>query len=302
MSHPQNGAGTALATPGPGLDDEPDPEAFHGPELVIEPTPGWRAVDLGELVRHADMLRFMIWRDIRGRYAQSALGIGWAVVQPLATALIFTVVFGRVAGVSSDGSPYALFVYCGLVPWTYFSAALTSAATSLTLNASMLSKIYFPRLILPLAAAVGKLVDLAIASVVLVGFLAWFGVVPSPVAVVAVPALLAMLVLAVLGLGLWLSSLAVQYRDVAYSLTFGIQLLMYVSPVVYSAQKVPAAYRPLYGLNPVAGVVEGLRAVLLGSHPFPWDLVGPGLATTLVLLVTGLFYFRRAERLFADVA
>jgi lipopolysaccharide transport system permease protein len=305
VDHSSNGNGgvaASLVEPRPGPEPARPGRRPEPDELVIEPTPGWRPVDLAELARHGDMLWFMIRRDIRGRYAQSALGVGWAVIQPLATALIFTVVFGRVAGIKFGNSAYPLAVFCGLVPWTYFANALNSAATSLTLNARMLSKIYFPRLVLPLTAVLGKLLDLAIALVVLAGFLAWYRVMPGPWALVLAPALLALLVLAVLGLGLWLSALAVQYRDVAYGLTFAIQLLMYLSPVVYPAEKVPAAYRLLYGLNPMAGIIEGFRAALIGSGPIPWDLIVPGAAVTLALVVSGLFYFRRAERLFADVA
>jgi lipopolysaccharide transport system permease protein len=271
------------------------------PLLIIEPSSAWRFVNWRELVRYRDLLRFLTWRGIKGRYAQSALGIGWAVVQPMATALVFTVVFGRLAGVASDGLPYMLFAFCGLVPWTYFSAAMTAAANSLTTNANMLSKVYFPRLIFPLAEIAAKLVDLAVASAVLVLVLVWYQILPGA-GLAMLPVLLLIMLATALGMGLWLSALAVQYRDVAYGLNFAVQLMMYLSPVVYPASNVPEAYRWLYGLNPMAGVIEGFRAALLATPDMPWDLLLPGSLVAAALLITGVFFFRRMERLFADVA
>jgi lipopolysaccharide transport system permease protein len=216
--------------------------------------------------------------------------------------VIFTVVFGRLVGVESDGVPYPLFAFCGMVVWTYFSNALREAVESLTRYTAMLSKIYFPRLILPLSAVIGKLLDLAVVSLLFVPTMMYYGYAPRPEAIVAVPALIIVLVLATLGLGLWLSALAVQYRDVSHALVFAIQTLMYVSPVVYSDRIVPDRFRILYGLNPVAGVIAGLRASVLGTGPMPWDLVIPGTVTAVFLAVSGLYYFRSRERLFADVA
>jgi lipopolysaccharide transport system permease protein len=270
------------------------------PEIVIEPRSGWQLVDWRELRDYRDLLRYLIRREVRGRYAQSALGLGWTFIQPVATAVVFTVVFGRLAGVSSDGTPYGLFAFCGLVLWTYFSGALLAAVNSLTQNSALIDKVYFPRLILPLSAVVAKLVDLAITGVLLMAMMAWYEVIPGP-AVVLLPALLAIMVLATLGAGLWLGALAVQYRDVAYGLGFAVQILMYVSPVIYPASLIPGRYRPLYGLNPMAGVIEGTRAALFGRTPLPWDLILPGGATTILLLVIGSLYFRRRERIFADV-
>jgi lipopolysaccharide transport system permease protein len=300
---PAHGDGPLRADPRPGGRQVADPRRDVGagpPEIVIEARSDWRLVDWRELREHRDLLRYLIRREVRGRYAQSALGFGWTFVQPVVTTLVFAVVFGRLAGVRSDGRPYVLFAFCGLVLWTYHSGALLAAVNSLTQNATMLDKVYFPRLILPLSAVAAKLIDLAVTGVLLAAMMAWYGVVPGP-AVVLLPALLALMVLATLGAGLWLGALAVQYRDVAYGLGFAVQVLMYLSPVIYPASLIPTRYRTLYGLNPMAGVIEGTRAALLGVPPVPWDLILPGAATTALLLVSGLLYFHRRERIFADV-
>jgi lipopolysaccharide transport system permease protein len=271
-------------------------------DLVLESRTGWRAVDFGELYRHRDLLIHWTWRNLKARHAQSALGISWAIIQPVVNTLIFTVVFGRLVGVDSDGVPYPLFAFCGMVIWTFFSNALREAVESLTRYTAMLSKIYFPRLVLPLSAVIGKLLDLAVVSLLFIPAMLYFGYIPRPEAIVMVPALLAVLFLATLGLGLWLSALAIQYRDVSHALVFAIQALMYVSPIVYSERIVPDRFRILYGLNPVAGVVGGIRAVVLGTGPTPWNLIVPGTLTAVFLAVSGLYYFRSRERLFADVA
>jgi lipopolysaccharide transport system permease protein len=271
-------------------------------DVVIEPRLGWRAVDFGELYRHRDLFTHWTLRNLKARHAQSALGIAWAVIQPVVNTAIFTVVFGTLVGITSDGVPYPLFALVGMVIWTYFSNAVREGVDSLTRYTNMLSKIYFPRLILPLSAVLGKLLELAVASLLVIPAMIWYGIAPRPEAIVLVPALVLVLVLTCLGVGLWLSALAVQYRDVAYALAFCIQAMMYVSPVVYSDRLVPDRYRILYGLNPVAGVIGGTRAVLLRTGPLPWDLIVPGAVTALVLAVSGLYYFRSRERLFADVA
>jgi lipopolysaccharide transport system permease protein len=272
------------------------------PELIIEPRPGWRALDLGEIARYRDLFYFLTWRGIKARYAQSVLGVGWAVVQPVVSMLVFTVIFGRLARMDSDGRPYALFAFCGLVPWTFFANALQGATQGMTHGAQMLTKIYFPRPILPASAVTSRLVDLSITLTLLLAMLAVFRVWPRAEAVVLLPMLIVVLYMAALGVGLWLAALAVQYRDVAYAMPFTIQILMYLSPVVYPLTKVPARYQWLYGLNPMAGVIGGFRAVLLGSTPIPWPLIAESAAVSLALLVGGALYFRRMERLFADVA
>jgi lipopolysaccharide transport system permease protein len=271
-------------------------------DLILESRPGWRAIDFAELYSHRDLLLYWTWRNFKARHAQSALGIGWAVLQPVVSTLIFTVVFGIMVGIRSDGVPYPLFVLCGMVIWTYFSSTLREAVESLTSYTGILTKIYFPRLILPLSSVLGKLVDLAVIFLLFIPVMLWYRVTPRIEAIVVVPSLVLVLILATLGLALWLSALAVQYRDVSHSLAFCIQALMYFSPVVYSDSMVPARFRIIYGLNPVAGVIGGVRAAVLGTGGMPWDLIIPGTAVAVLLAVSGAFYFRSRERLFADVA
>lgn len=270
-------------------------------ELLIEPRSGWRSIDWRELYEYRDMLRFLTLRSIKTRYSQSVIGIGWAVIQPLFSMLVFTVVFGRLAKVSADGVPYALFSFAGLVPWTYFANALSDSTGSLISNAGMLNKVYFPRLILPLSAVAAKLVDFFIAFIVLVALMAVYGVAPTR-AVIAIPLLLLIMVLAAAGAGMWLTALAIQYRDVSYAMNFFVQLLMYAAPVVYPASLVPAHFRLVYAINPMVGVIEGFRSALLGTRAFPWSMVGIGAATALFIVISGALYFRRKERIFADVA
>ena len=269
-------------------------------KTIIEAESHWMLVDWRELWRYRDLFLFLVWRDIKTRYAQSVLGIGWAILQPVFSMIVFTIVFGSLAKVSSDGVPYAIFSYTALVPWTYFSSALTGATGSLISSSSMLTKIYFPRLVIPLAPVLGKLVDFGIAMLILVGFMFWFRIVPTWDAL-ALPLLIVLMMLTASGLGMWLTALSVQYRDVNYAMSFVVQLLMYAAPVVYPASAVPDQFRLLYGLFPMAGVIEGFRSALLGTNPMPWDLIGVGSAVALVMFVSGALYFRRMERFFADV-
>jgi lipopolysaccharide transport system permease protein len=215
--------------------------------------------------------------------------------------IVFSIVFGRLAHVQSDGVPYAPFAFAALVPWTYFSNAVSEGAASLVGNANMISKIYFPRLILPLSLVAARLVDFAIALVILVVVMAWYRIAPRPT-VVILPLLVLLMMLTAAGLGLWLTALAVQYRDVNYAITFGMQLLMYAAPVVYPATLVPEHLQALYALNPMVGVIEGFRATLLGTRDVPWHFIGLGSASALAIAVSGAFYFARKERVFADVA
>lgn len=271
------------------------------PELVIESRSGWRSIDWGELYRYRDMFRFLTWRSIKTRYAQSVIGIGWAVIQPLFSMLVFTIVFGKLARVSSDGAPYALFSFAALVPWTYFANALTDSTASLIANSSMLSKVYFPRLILPLSAVTAKLVDFGIAMLMLFGLMIAYRVAPTS-AVIALPLLVLIMVTTAAGAGMWLTALAIQYRDVSYAMGFLVQLLMYAAPVVYPMSLVPAKYQEIYSINPMVGVIEGFRAALLGTRAMPWSSVAIGSVSALLLVVSGALYFRRKERVFADVA
>jgi homopolymeric O-antigen transport system permease protein len=276
------------------------------PVTVIEPSRGWVAVRFDELWEYRELLYFFVWRDVKVRYKQTLLGASWAVLQPLLTMLIFTVFFGRMAGIGSDGAPYPIFSYAGLLPWTFFSQGLGGSSNSLVGAANLLKKVYFPRLIVPLSAVLGGLVDFAVAFLVLVGMMAWYGVRPG-MEVLLLPLLLLLATGAALGTGLWLSALNVEYRDVRYVMPFFIQLLLFVTPVIYPAGKVTAKLEAmglpgwLYGLNPMAGVIHGFRWALLGSELRPWGLLAAGSAVTVLLLAGGLLYFRRMERTFADV-
>ena len=268
---------------------------------IIEPTPGWKAIDFKELYRYRDMLRFLTWRSIKVLYAQSAIGIGWAVIQPLFSMLIFTVVFGWFAKIDSNGVPYSLFSLAALVPWTYFSNALLEAGNSLVSQSQMLSKVYFPRLVLPLSGVLAKLVDFCIAMLMLLGLMLVYQVFPTWNCLF-LPLLILIMLASALGIGLWLTAMAIQYRDIKHALSFVVQLAMYASPVIYSASIIPVRFRYLYAINPMVGVIEGFRSALLGTGPMPWDLIAIGSASATVFLVSGLFYFRRQERVFSDVA
>lgn len=267
---------------------------------IIQASKGWKIIDFEELWRYKDLLYFLTVRGIKARYAQSILGIGWAIIQPLFTTLVFTVVFGGLAKVDSDGMPYILFSYLALWPWNYFSGTLNESANSLIANAGMISKVYFPRLILPLAAIFSKLLDFIISFIVLLVLLIYFKVMPG-IGIIWLPILLIQLLMTSLGIGMILSAMAVQYRDVKYALGFIVQLLLYGAPVVYSTTAVPEQYQFLYSLNPMVGVIEGIRAMFL-SRPMPWDWIWPGSIVAIIFFVFGLFYFRRMEKVFADVA
>ena len=273
---------------------------FSGPETVIEPKPGWRFVNLRELWEYRDLFYFLVWRDIKARYAQSVLGVGWAVIQPVFTMIVFTIIFGKLARIGSDGVPYAIFSFTALVPWIYFSNSLTESTGSLISASNMLGKVYFPRLIIPITPLVSKLVDFGIALLLLFGLMAWFKTIPT-IWALTLPLLIMLMMLTAAGLGMWLTALAIQYRDIKYGMNFAMRLLMYAAPVVYPASLIPQKYRLLYGLNPMAGVIEGFRAALLGSRPMPWDLITVGSIMAIVFAVTGALYFRRMERIFADV-
>lgn len=268
---------------------------------VIEPRGGWRLLDFRELWRNRELLWVLTLRDIKVKYAQSALGVSWAIIQPVMFMLVFNVVFGNMAGIDSDGQPYAVFSFAALVPWTFFSQALIDSTNSLVSNANMMTKIYFPRIIMPMAAVAGKLVDFCISFLILIGLMVWFKSTPT-VWVVLLPGLVLLMILTALGLGTWLAALAVQYRDVKYGMTFLVQILMFAAPVVYPMSMVPEPFRAPYALNPMVGVIEGFRATLLGATAMPWLEIGIGTASALAIGIGGAMYFRRMERIFADVA
>jgi lipopolysaccharide transport system permease protein len=285
----------ARAAPaGPGL-------PRHLVHTVMEAKPGWRPVDLRELWQYRDLLWFLAVRDIKVRYKQTALGVAWAIIQPLFTMIVFYVFFGRLGNLGPSGVAYVPWSLAGLVPWTLFANGLSNASNSLVAEQRLLSKVYFPRLIVPTAAVLGGLVDFAIALGLLAVAMPFFHMHPGW-QVVTLPLFVLFAVVAALSVSLWLSALNVQYRDVRYTLSFLTQLWLFLTPVAYPSTKVPAAWRPLYGLNPMAGVVEGFRWALLGdSQPPPGPMMFVSVAITLLLLVGGLFYFRRMERGFADV-
>jgi lipopolysaccharide transport system permease protein len=283
----------------PGNYSEPSAATQH--ITIIERRSGWRLIDFRELYQFRDLFRFLVWRGIKVLYAQSAIGIGWAVIQPMFSMLVFTIVFGKLAKISSDGAPYAVFSLAGLVPWTYFSNALTEGTNSLVQNSSMISKVYFPRLVLPMAAVFAKLVDFSIAMLMLGTLLIWFGIVPTW-GVLAIPLLVLIMMLSAAGLGMWLTALAIQYRDVKHAMSFVVQLLMYACPVVYPTSLISPKYQLLYAMNPMVGVIEGFRAALLGTRTMPWDWIAVGALCSVFLFLSGALYFRSKERLFADVA
>jgi lipopolysaccharide transport system permease protein len=271
------------------------------PVRVYRPDRGFGFADLQHLWEYRDMFFFLVLRDIKVLYKQTVLGFGWAILRPVLAMIVFTVIFGRWAKIPSDGIPYPLFSYAALVPWTYVQTAMTASATSLVTGSRLVTKVYFPRVILPLVAIVSGLLDFVIAFAVVFVLMAYFGVAPNSY-LLALPILILTMTLFSAGVGLWLSSLAVKYRDVKFALPFVAQLLMYAAPVVWPTSLIPEQYRLAYGLYPMAGVIEGFRSALLGSVAFPWDLVGVGAAVSLVLFVTGLAFFHRFERYAADVA
>lgn len=276
--------------------DRPDSRVH----AVIQPPKGWAHLGFAELWQHRDLLYFLTWRDIKVRYTQALIGVGWAVIQPLMMMVIFTVFLGRLAKVPSDGIPYAVFALSGLVPWTYFANALSTATESLITSSNLVSKVYFPRLLMPFAALLSWLPDLAVASVLLVALMLIYGIVPAAT-VVLLPAFAFFAVLAAASVGTWLSALNVYYRDVRYAVPFVVQLWLFATPVVYPASLVPQQWRPLFGLNPMAGVVEGFRWAMFRGDAPSWALMLVSLGVTLALFFGGIFWFRRMEPRFADV-
>jgi len=265
----------------------------------IEPASGLRSIQLRELWAYRELLYFLVWRDIKVRYKQTALGAAWAVLQPLLTMGVFAIFLGRLAHVPSDGLPYPLFSFCGLVPWTFFATAVTSGAASVVGSQQLVSKVYFPRLLVPLAATMTPLVDFAIALATLGLMLAWYHVAPAA-AIVWLPALTLFAVVTAFAVSLWLSALMVAYRDVRYVVPFFIQFWMFATPIAYPASLVPDRWRLLYGLNPMTGVVEGFRWALVGGAA-PGSVLFASVVAVTLLLASGLLFFRRLEGTFADV-
>jgi len=288
-----------MSTPSePALPSAREPTAR--PVTRIAPARGWIPLDLQQLWVYRELLLFLAWRDVSIRYKQTVLGATWSIIQPLFAMVVFSLFFGRLAKVPSDGVPYPVFSYCALLPWTYFSTALISSSNSLVGSSHLITKVYFPRLVIPIASVLPAMIDFAIAFVVLIGMLLWYGIVPT-IAIVWLPAFLLLALITALAVGMWMSALNVEYRDIRYTLNFLVQFWMFASPVVYSTSMVPERWRALYGLNPMTGVIEGFRWALLGTGTRPGLYTAVSAAVTVLLLISGAFYFKRMERSFADV-
>ena len=270
------------------------------PTFRIRPTKGWAALNIGELWKYRDLLWILVERDIKLIYKQTALGIIWVVLQPLIAAVIFAVIFGRVAKLPSDGAPYLLFVFCGLTVWTYFSQALQRAGNSLVRSSHLISKVYFPRLLIPLANTLGALVDFVVVLMVLFVLMAIYGV-PFTFRLAAIPGFLILMAFTATGVALLFSALSVKYRDCTYALPYFVQVWMYASPVVYPISMVPAKWQPLFALNPAVGLIEGFRWAVLGRGALEGSILSLTIIVSLLALFIGAFFFRRAERGFADI-
>lgn len=268
--------------------------------LRIEPSHGWRDLGLGELWEYRELLYFFILRDIKVKYKQTVLGVVWAIIQPLFTMVVFSLIFGKLAKIPSDGVPYAIFSYTALVPWIFFANGLNQASASLVGGGTLIKRIYFPRLIVPMSAVLSGTVDFLLAFLILLVMMAYFGMTPT-VAIVWLPLLLLLAFGTSLGVGLWMSAMNAQFRDVRYALGFIVQLWLYATPVAYPTSIIPEKWRMLYALNPMAGVVEGFRWALLGTDTAPGPMLLVSTLAAMALLTSGAFYFRRMEKTFADV-
>ena len=276
---------------------EPRHESTSG--FRIEPAKGWTALGIRELWEYRELLYFLTWRDIKVRYKQTALGAAWAIIQPFFMMVVFSLFFGRLAGIPSDGFPYPVFAFCGLLPWQLFAHALTESSNSLVGSQHLITKVYFPRLVIPLSAVLGGLLDFAIAAVILLLMMLYFGIVPGW-ALITLPAFVFLALLTALAVGLWLSALNVRYRDVRYTINFLVQFWLFMTPVAYPSSLIPEKYRAIYGLNPMAGVVEGFRWALLGKTGPPGPMLWVSVTVVAALLIGGLYYFSRIEGEFAD--
>ncbi len=266
---------------------------------VIKPKSGWQLIDFKELVKYRDLFYFMVWREIKVMYAQTIMGFSWALLQPLIQIVIFSVIFGKVAKLSTDGIPYFLFSTIAIIPWTYMSQAMMSSSQSLISNQNVLGKIYMPRLIFPLTYVLSKLVDFGISIIIIVATAVYYNVVPA-LNILLLPIFIILMMIIPASIGMWLSALAIRFRDVKFAMPFIIRMLIYSAPIVYSASAIPEKYRFIYSLNPIVGVIEGFRACILGL-PIPWMYVWPGMIVSFILLLTGALYFKKMEYVFVDV-
>ena len=289
----------SVADPVPQL-NLPQSTSADSPSFRIEPARGWTSIGFRELWQYRELLYFLTWRDVKVRYKQTALGAGWAIIQPFFMMVVFSLFFGRLAGIPSDGFPYPVFTFCGLLPWQLFAHALTESSNSLVGNQNLITKVYFPRLVIPIAAVLGGVIDFLIAFVILLLMMLYYGIVPGW-AILTLPGFLLLALMTALAVGLWLSALNAQYRDVRYTINFLIQFWLFATPVVYPSSLIPEKWRALYGLNPMAGVVEGFRWALLGKSEPPGLMLWVSISVVVLLLAGGLYYFRRMEQQFADV-
>ncbi|MCL4302449.1 MAG: ABC transporter permease [Anaerolineae bacterium] len=269
------------------------------PLTVIEPSPRWGALKITELWEYRELLYFLIWRDVKVRYKQTVLGAAWAVIQPFATMVVFSIFFGKLGKIPSDGIPYPVFAFTALLPWTFFANGLSQSSNSLVGSAHLITKVYFPRLVMPLSGVLAGLIDFVIAFVVLLGMMLFYGMEPTA-AVIWLPFFLLLALTTALGTGLWLSALNVQYRDIRYVVPFLTQFWLFATPIAYPSSLLSQPWRTLYGLNPMAGVVEGFRWALLDSSP-PGAMLAVSSGAAILLLISGLYYFQRMEKTFADV-
>ena len=266
---------------------------------IIKPRSGWQIIDIKELKDYRDLFFFLVWRDIKVLYAQTILGFSWAILQPLIQIVIFTIIFGKVARVSTDDIPYFLFSTVAIIPWTYMSQAMTQSSQSLVAGQKMLAKVYFPRIIFPMTPILARMVDFGISIVIIMVVMIYYRILPT-LNLLFLPLFLVMMMATPLGIGLWLSALAIRFRDVKHAMPFVVRMLIYTAPIVYSATAIPETYRFIYSLNPIVGVIEGFRSCLLGTA-VPWTYIWPGIISTFILLISGALYFRRMERVFVDV-
>lgn len=275
------------------------PEQFDTPVTVIEARSGWQLVNFEEFREYIDLFYFMVWREIKILYAQTVLGFSWAIFQPLLQIVIFTVVFGKVAKISTDGVPYVLFSTVAIIPWTYISQSVSQSSQSLVTGQGMLGKVYFPRLIFPFTPILAKLVDFGISVLIILGVCAYYRVSPTW-NLLLFPLLFVVMISTAAGMGMWSSALAIRFRDVKHAMPFAIRMLMYSAPIVYSASSIPEKYRIIYSLNPIVAITEGYRTCFLGT-PIPWQYMWPGIIFAQIILITGMLYFCRMERVFVDV-
>jgi lipopolysaccharide transport system permease protein len=280
--------------------DAPSSRASNLPVLRIEPSHGWISLKLHELWEYRELLYFLAWRDIKIRYKQTVLGAAWAIIQPFFTMIVFSIFFGRLAQIPSDGVPYPIFSFAALVPWTFFANSLNQSANSLVSSAQLIQKVYFPRLAVPIATVFSGIVDFLLAFIVLLGMMFYYGILPT-VNAVWIPVFFLLALITSLGVGLWLSAMNVRFRDIRYTVPFLTQFWMFSTPIAYPSSLLSEPWRTIYGLNPMVGVVEGFRWGLLGTDTAPGPIIAASSLAAITILVSGAFYFRRMEKTFADV-